>query len=233
MRAPLTVPRRALGVAPLFGKLYAVGGEVPYSYLYNISSKAVEAYDPAVGNWTLAGSLSVPNAYLAVASDELYSVSYAVGGYPNRNALQTSDDGSVYLITGTLPTPRSGLAASAINGVLYAIGGRDASLNVVRTVEAYDIRTKTWTTKNPMPTARYYLATAVIGNVIYAIGGTTGFSAVVTVEAYDTVTDTWTTKAFMPTARESLAVASLNGTLYAIGGENILGISSTVEAFTP
>jgi len=137
-----------------------------------------------------------------------------------------------------MPTARSCLATSVVNGKIYAIGGiRDASSAPLSTVEEYDPGTDTWTAKADMPTARISLCTSVVDGRIYAIGGGqsvmgTGSS---TVQEYDPETDTWTTKAEMPTARFVLSSSAVNGKVYAIGGKPAHGVTplSTVEEYDP
>ncbi len=54
-----------------------------------------------------------------------------------------------------MPTSRSLLSASAVDGKIYAIGGRRTNGGSASSaVEEYDPATDTWTTKAPMPTAR-------------------------------------------------------------------------------
>jgi hypothetical protein len=78
---------------------------------------------------------------------------------------------------------RSSLAAAfdVTNGVLFVVGGLDGSY--LNTLEAYDVQTDTWATKQPMPTARGYLAAAfdVTNGVLFAVGGSSGTD---TLEAY-------------------------------------------------
>lgn len=66
---------------------------------------------------------------------------------------------------------RFGLAASVVNGKIYAIGGAYNNSVIYSTVEEYDPVTDTWTYKEDMPTERVYLATSVFDGKIYAIGG--------------------------------------------------------------
>jgi N-acetylneuraminic acid mutarotase len=67
---------------------------------------------------------------------------------------------------------RFNLAAGAVGGRLYAVGGStgDGSFNVNR-VEAYDPATNTWAEKAPMPTPRDALAAGVVNGELYAVGG--------------------------------------------------------------
>src|SRR5687768_7675152 len=67
-----------------------------------------------------------------------------------------------------MPTPRLGLAAAAIDGIIYAVGGDNYSCGTYSTVEAYDTATNTWTTQAPMPTPRHTLALVQVGGILYA-----------------------------------------------------------------
>jgi N-acetylneuraminic acid mutarotase len=66
------------------------------------------------------------------------------------------------------------LAASALGGNLYAVGGSDDINYALNIVEAYDPTTDTWTTKPSIPTARAALASRVIGRRLFAVGGDDG-----------------------------------------------------------
>ena len=72
-----------------------------------------------------------------------------------------------------MPTARAGLAAVAVNGAIYAIGGayEDYSYAVQEDTYEYNPATNKWTTKADMPTARGRLAAAEVNGMIYAIGG--------------------------------------------------------------
>ena len=135
-----------------------------------------------------------------------------------------------------MPTERSYVSTSAVNGKIYAIGGAKAGQRF-STVEEYNPATNTWTKKADMPTARSGLSTSVVNEKIYAIGGW----MLSTVEEYDPKTDKWTKKTDMPTAREWLSTSVVNGEIYAIGGivggggargVPLLG-TPTVEEYTP
>ena len=119
-----------------------------------------------------------------------------------------------------LPTARSLLSASVVNGKIYAIGGDACAVAPsLSTVEEYDPVTDTWTEKAPMLIPRFCLSTSVVGGKIYAIGGTIRPPERVTsdVEEYDPETDTWTKKSPIPTARQMLATTVVNGKIYANG----------------
>jgi len=133
-----------------------------------------------------------------------------------------------------MPTARSGLSASVVNGKIYVIGGgEDEALSIV---EEYDPATDTWTKKADMPTTRAILSTSVVKGKIYAIGGAdNAMVALSIVEEYNPATDTWTKKADMPTPRWALSASVVHGKIYAIGGTigaPWVGLS-TVEEYDP
>ena len=130
-----------------------------------------------------------------------------------------------------MPTVRSNVSVSVVDGKIYAIGGsKTKKYQVPRgfgheseelpTVEMYDPATDTWTQKVDMPTPRK-TKTCVVDGKIYAIGGwltTNEQSQLETVEVYDPATDTWAKAQSMNHARCSTAMSVVNGEIYAIGG---------------
>ena len=133
-----------------------------------------------------------------------------------------------------MPTTRTGLSASVVNGKIYVIGG--AKDKVFSIVEEYNPATDSWTKKADMPTARGMLSTSEVNGKIYAIGGGTNEMVPLSVvEEHNPVTDSWTKKADMPTPRWALSTSVVNGKIYAIGGTigaPWVGLS-TVEEYDP
>jgi N-acetylneuraminic acid mutarotase len=132
-----------------------------------------------------------------------------------------------------MPTARSVLSASTVDGKIYAIGGHGGR----RVVEEYDPVIDAWTAKAFLPTWRQWLSTSVVDGKIYAIGGDAydGQPSLSTVEVYDPTTDTWTEKAPMLIPRFGLSTSVVNGKIYAIGGwlrppERVI---SDVEEYDP
>ena len=152
-----------------------------------------------------------------------------------------------------MPTARSGVSVSVVDGKIYAIGGSKVkTIQVPRgfnseseelaTVEMYDPATDTWTQKADMPTRKKTM-TCVVDGKIYAIGGwltTNEKPHLETVEVYDPATDTWAKTQSMNRARCSAAIGVVNGEIYAIGGLGASPIQeqsdlylSSVEVFNP
>ncbi len=138
-------------------------------------------------------------------------------------------------IKAAMPTGRYGLAAVAVDGVVYAIGGTSSATTYETANEAYDPATDAWTAKTAMPTGRNNLIAAAVDGVVYAIGGWSSATSYETAnEAYDPATDAWTPKAAMPTGRIYLAAAAVDGVVYAIGGWSSATNSETAnEAYDP
>jgi N-acetylneuraminic acid mutarotase len=189
----------------------------------------------------------MPTARCTFATGVVDGRIYAVGGAKGRTdalrrvPLQTVEEydpvTDTWIGKTDMPTARSALSVSVVNGRIYAIGGAEGIGAPIQTVEEYDPVMDTWTKKADMPTPRFAFSTSVVNGKIYAIGGSKGGSrAISTVEEYDPITDTWIDKAVMPTARLHLSTGVVDGKIYAIGGAK--GAPSyasllTVEVYDP
>ena len=165
--------------------------------------------------WSAVTSLNSPREGLAVANAaapaplpgfRIYAVGGDEGG-PPVGVVEAYDPAanSWTVLAGSLPTPRTNLAAAAANGVIHAVGGSDGS-GPLATHEIYNPVTGAWTSAPPLPTARANLA-AVTGpdGRIYAIGGVAGPagspSYLGVVEVYDPAAGGWAAGPPMPTPR--------------------------------
>ena len=124
----------------------------------------------------------------------------------------------------SMPTPRPGLGAVALQGLLYAMGGYDVEghCDNYAVVEAFNPRTNTWTSKAPMLTARRNFGIAVVNGLVYTIGGMVSgtCSASNVVEVYDPATDSWSVRTPMPVAKATAAAVAVDGKIYLIGGSD-------------
>ncbi len=135
----------------------------------------------------------------------------------------------------SLNVPRAGLVCEAVNGKIYAIGGRDER-RVLGVCEEYNPQQDTWVIKRPMPTPRYGAVSAVWENKIYVIGGDTSISSpspVNIIEIYDPGRDTWMrANTFLPTPRSGAGGSRLAHLIFVIGGCQRRGnITDTVEVY--
>ena len=109
---------------------------------------------------------------------------------------------------------RSALAAVAVDGRLFAIGGRHGGPDrVLSTVDAFDPQTGMWAAVAPdAQTARHGLGAAVLDGKIYAVVGGDNRNDN-QVEVYDPATNAWSQAAPMSATRRSPGVAVLGGKL--------------------
>ena len=136
-----------------------------------------------------------------------------------------------------MPTPRDHLGVAVVDGVLYAVGGRQAAFETeITTTEALDLKTSTWRTGlAPIPTPRGGFATAAVDGRIVTIGGESAAGVHDQVEAYDPETNSWTTLAPMPLARHGIQGAAYAGGAWIAGGGTDLNVAATnaIDVFFP
>jgi N-acetylneuraminic acid mutarotase len=84
-----------------------------------------------------------------------------------------------------LPTPRSGVAAVALQGHMLVFGG-EGTQGTFEENEAYNPTTDSWVALAPMPTPRHGIGAAVVNNTVYIPSGgpTPGGSQIEVHEAY-------------------------------------------------
>ena len=162
---------------------------------------------------------------------QLYVLIFILLGFPSMSFAQED----TWTAKADMPTPRTTLSTSVVDGKIYAIGGSPnwGGAYGLSNVEEYDPITNTWAKKTDMPTPRYKLSTSVVNGKIYAIGGWGSSDPSTTVEEYDPVTDTWAKKADMPTGRGAHTAGVVNGKIYVIGGCLYDASLSTVEEYNP
>lgn len=116
-------------------------------------------------------------------------VIYCIGGYLNvsvKNVEFYNPQDSQWKRVSDMPHARSGLAACTIQGLVYAVGGRNNSVDNLnedqRVVDCYNPKNNEWLHVPPMNTARNRVAVAVLDNKMYAAGGSSAAEALRTVE---------------------------------------------------
>lgn len=137
--------------------------------------------------------------------------------------------GGTWTTKAPMPTGRGYLAAAVQNNslgqpVLYAIGGYSPDAGrYVRTVEAYNFATNSWSTKVSLPLALAHTnGVGVIGGKLYLSGGYfqtaggTGYHPGLNV--YDPARNSWTKKAEMPRRFAQGVTGVINGKLYVLTG---------------
>ncbi len=137
--------------------------------------------------------------------------------------------GPRWLVAGSLPSPRAGLAVALAEAGLYAIGGADAAGPLVDTIR-YDRSLLTWRRLADKPTpVRDAGAEALRGRIVVP-GGCAGERATAVVEAYDPASDSWSTLAPLPEPRCAYGLAAHDGRLFLFGGRT--GVDASTAAAT-
>jgi N-acetylneuraminic acid mutarotase len=136
-----------------------------------------------------------------------------------------------------MSTARAVVAVCALNGLLYACGGFDASYTHLSSVEVFNPALAAWSAVAPMPAARSSACAAALGGRVYVCGG---FPVTETMVSYDPAADVWREEPSMHYMRYVHAVASVDGLLYVSGGYGKLAGSddsgaalSSAEVFDP
>lgn len=143
--------------------------------------------------------------------------------------------------TAPLLEGRSQFSCSAVEGVIYAIGGRRGTPGCrtpTATVEFYDMTAGYWRRGPAIPRPLYGHASAALDGGVYVSGGLEGGSHSESVGSgsrdlmfWDTKGRTWVKKAPMSVARFGHRLAAANGHIYAMLG--ILEPFSDIERYNP
>jgi N-acetylneuraminic acid mutarotase len=131
------------------------------------------------------------------------------------------------------PRPREHLAATALGGRVYAVGGRLAGYDTnLGTIEAYDPRVSRWSRLPDLPDARGGTGAAAIAGRIVSAGGESPAGTNHTVWALPPGARRWTALPDLPTPRHGLGVVALDGRVWAIAGgpQPGLTVSGAVES---
>jgi|GEM_PF-1390832 len=237
-----TVPRCGISAVTARGNVYALGGNS--SPPLNSVERAVINPDGTLGTWQTTSAMNTGRWILAsVVADNFV---YALGGSDGSNNLNSVEyapinpDGTLgtWQNTSTMNTARSGFAAVATGGYVYALGGSISfSTNTVeRAAINPDGTLGTWEFVNSMIAPRTLFAAVAAGNYIYVLGGFynsgTHWDSVerVSINADGTL-GTWQTINAMTTARFSIAAVSVNGFVYTFGGDaNYTALKSVERA---
>ena len=70
----------------------------------------------------------------------------------------------------SMPTPRTGIAAVAVNDQVFTFGGQNEEGAIVATVERFDPASNSWTTLPDMNQARFNAAATVLNGTVYING---------------------------------------------------------------
>jgi N-acetylneuraminic acid mutarotase len=200
-RADMPTPRNALSAAVVDGKIYAIGGwgyDRPEGGWESIVKTAtgqdfsnVEVYDPKTDTWATRADMPTPRSHMTVSA--LGGRIYAIGGGARiaaglsaeyRPVLEVYDTATnSWAQAADLPTPRTVMSSSVVDGRIYVMGGAfhrgptSSTEELVRTmrtlsvVEIYDPASGRWTKGADLATARGWFTTSALNGRVYVVGG--------------------------------------------------------------
>jgi len=227
--APLPQPLHHAAIVAYQKRLYVIGG---FSGGMWSPLDTTYEYDPAKNRWTQKAPM--PSSRGALKAGVIGGKIYAIGGTRKSSRDTTTFFGLVnseaneeydpavntWKKRAPIPTPRDHFTVSAVDGILYVIGGRinfDYNKNL-DTNEAYDPSTDRWTKKSPLPTARSGITSQVLEGKIFVFGGISGEEIFNQNEAYDPETNLWETMKPMLEACHGLGSAAIGGEIHLING---------------
>ncbi len=173
--SPMSATRGAQVAVTVDEKIYVIGGQRD-----GIALSTNQEYNPATNSWTERAPLPTPREHLAAAA--LNGKIYVIGGrariddaLTNLRTVEVYDpksdswDRSV----ADLPQASGGLAATALNGRLYAFGGEyfEDGAGVYDMNVEYNPADNTWRSLAPMPLPRHGIGAVALADTIYIIGG--------------------------------------------------------------
>lgn len=207
-------------VAPGLGGLIAVGGGNGGGG----SLSSSEVYYPYTGGWRPQATLNVPRTALATAA--IYQTIFAFGGLDNSATPLAGAEAYVPIANGgweviaDMPDTRAFAGAAAVDGLLYVVGGENAS-GAAAKVLIYDPAADEWSSGASMPTPRTQLAVAAAGGLVYALGGADADGLLSSAcEVYDPTSDLWASCRALPYAASALGAAAVDDAIVVAGGYN-------------
>jgi N-acetylneuraminic acid mutarotase len=129
-----------------------------------------------------------------------------------------------------LPTARNHVAAAAIDGKIYVVGGRFGAgfrSEMTNALEVYDPQANVWTAKVPMPTVRGGLNAVAANGCLHVFGGEGANGMFAQHELYDPALDAWYSLDPMPIPVHGVTGAALiDDWIHLPGGGTAVGGSS-------
>ncbi len=141
--------------------------------------------------------------------------------------------GLIWVTRSPMPTVRLEMAAAAMDGQVYVVGGMDAGGVALTTVEAYDVATDAWSAAPEHPAAIHHPMAAVLDGVLYVAGGY-GEGSSATRRVHRLGQDGWEAVARLPLARAAGTMVALGGRLLLAGGVGLEGgLAREMLAYDP
>jgi N-acetylneuraminic acid mutarotase len=221
-KTPMITARSEVSLAEVGGKIYVIGGGIN-----GTSVPHNEEYDIATDRWRVRYPMprGLDHMGVAVVNGKIITVGGFVGAGVHRDGqpavFEYDPRTDTWRALAPLKVGLGSVGVVALNGKVYAVGGRTPAGDTVATNQVYDPATNAWTALAPLPKARDHMAVVAAEGKIHAIGGrfTNSGDRTDMHDIYDPVTNTWTSGPPLPTARSGLAYAYYKGMAIVLGGE--------------
>ena len=173
----------------------------------------------------------MPTARSGMSSVVVENKIYCIGGRTsdgNTSGVIESYDvlKDCWNIESSLQNKRAYAMSEVIDDKIYIIGGYDGN-KTLKSVECYDIKTKTVTTKADMPYKNGSKKSYINNGLIHVIGGfpnsEEGTSQIHALQIYNPNTDAWSTKFTIPTTRWYVDSVLVDNKMFFFGGNYRLG----------
>ena len=239
--------------------LYAIQhGIVPAGLIQSPAANLENDQSRTLGDQVIAGGLLAVSAPIGVSEIERPPVKWARLGLiglvvlavlvlsglgirsiffqPQANPPKTASTGALqarWAAAAVLPEARQGLAVSAYEDQIYAIGG-ETSKGISGRVDSYTPATDSWKTMAPKPHPVTDIQAVLLGEKIYVPGGRQPDGKPANfLEVLDPRHNSWENKASLPVAVSAYALAALDGKLYLFGGWDGTQYLASVYEYDP
>ena len=175
----------------------------------------IEKFDPQKNIWSevLSTLTSLPMAAVTVEDNIYLLKEHGVTRFkPADNSWED---------VAPMDSSRRGLCAVSLNGLVYAIGGRDGLRPLgLDSVERYDPSNDQWEYVSSMDEKRCFASATVMGNKIFVLGGTDDhLQPLRNCELYDPTTDVWSLlTAELCVPRSNAAIGKAKNKIFVFGG---------------
>jgi N-acetylneuraminic acid mutarotase len=164
----------------------------------------------------------MPERRLGGAAVALNEKLYLVGGVGGSAALLEYDPATdTWTTRASLAQPRDHVAAAALDGEIYALGGRWSGVGELASVEIYNPANDAWRPGPGMPRPHAGFSAAAVAGHILAAGGEiilTGNETLRAFEIFNAETGVWAGGPDLPYPIHGVAAAALDGRFYLLGG---------------
>jgi hypothetical protein len=129
------------------------------------------------------------------------------------------------------PSPRTEVAAAAVGGRIWVLGGYAPDGATLATAEVYDTAGDIWARGPDLPVAVNHAMAASLDGVLYVAGGNDGSRPSTQLARLDG--DRWRTLAPLAQGRSAGGLVALDGRLYLVGGVTEGGLAADTQVYDP